>query len=217
MEDKNQTNNKTLIERKNCIEIVSIIIMSIATVAAAWSSSQAAKWGGEMVINFNQASEKRTESVRASLTAGQLTNLDIFLFNEWLVATYEEDEELADFYLDRMRNDFRPAFDAWLASKPLKNPDAKPSPFSMQEYTIPEFERAIHLEQEASQLIEIGMENNQQSDEYIANTVIMASVLFFAGISTRFKKYSAQVIMIIFSLGLLMYGVYHIIIYPVSF
>jgi hypothetical protein len=217
MEDKNQTNDQALIERKNCIEIVSIIIMSIATVAAAWSSSQAAKWGGEMVINFNQASEKRTESVRASLTAGQLTNLDIFLFNEWLVATYEEDEELADFYLDRMRNDFRPALDAWLASKPQKNPDAKPSPFSMQEYTIPEFEQAIHLEQEASQLIEIGMENNQQSDDYIANTVIMASVLFFAGISNRFKKYSAQVIMIIFSLGLLMYGVYHIIIYPVSF
>jgi len=215
MEQEKSTKNQETDDLKRWVELIITIIMSIATVAAAWSSFQAARWGGVMITNFNHAAAKRTDSMRYYLSAGQLTNLDIFIFNEWLVATYEENTDLADFYYQRMRDDFRPALDAWLDSKPLINPDAAPSPFAMVDYSLPELEQSIQLEQEASQLYTEGLAANQQSDDYVANTVILASVLFFAGISTRFKRYSAQIIMIILAAGLLIDAVYNIIAYPI--
>ena len=44
------------------------------------------------------------------------------MFFQWVNATATGDAELADFYTDRFRPEFRPAFDAWLATDPLDRP-----------------------------------------------------------------------------------------------
>jgi len=201
---------------KDMIELLATVIMSIATIATAWSGYQAARWGGEMSVFFNQAGANRTESVRSSINGGQLVMLDMTVFIEWLDAAYREDASLEKFYDERFRDEFIPAFDAWIASDPLENPDAPSSPFSMDEYQVAMIAESIALEEKAAALFQDGMAANQQSDDYIANSVLIASCLFFAGVSTRFKTTVAQLIMIVFGSAMLIYGLYNVFTYPVA-
>ena len=108
-------------------------------------------------------------------------------FSNWLNATATKQDDLAKFYEQRFRPEFKAAFTAWLATKPQENPDAPPSPFAMPEYKLAEIEESERLEQEATATFEQGKSADQQSDNYVLNTVYLASVLVFAGVLSRFR------------------------------
>ena len=197
-------------------EVIVTIVLAFATLATAWSGYQAARWGGVQATAYSQAAALRVESTRASTQAGQLAQVDIGFFINWINAFASEDQQLADFYQDRFRDEFKPAFEAWLATGPIKNPDAPQTPFTMPEYKISLAEKANQLELEAEETFAKGTEANQISDKYILTTVILASVLFLGGIATRFKAMSARWVIIIFSLAILTYGIANIISYPIE-
>jgi hypothetical protein len=112
-------------------EIISAIILGIVTIATAWSGYQAARWGGVQSTLYSRAGALRTESTRASTQAGQLMQIDIGLFTNWINAYASDNRPLTDFYEKRFRQEFKPAFEAWLATDPANNPDAPASPFAM--------------------------------------------------------------------------------------
>ena len=197
-------------------EVIATIVLAIATLATAWSGYQAARWGGEQATSYSQAGALRTESTRSSTQAGQLAQIDIGLFTNWINAFAAGDQRLTDFYEARFREEFKPAFEAWLATEPVSNPDAPSSPFSMPEYQINKAQEADQLEAEAEAEFAKGTEANQISDEYILNTVILASVLFLGGIASKFKAMSARWVIIVFSLAILVFGLYNIFTYPIS-
>lgn len=58
-------------------------MLAIATVLTARAGFQAAKWSGVQAINFNEAGANRTESARASTTAGQLGTIDVTTWLTW--------------------------------------------------------------------------------------------------------------------------------------
>lgn len=62
------------------------------------------------------------------MLVGQDRLFDVSLFNEWLDATYNDETGLAGAYEKRFRPEFRPAFEAWLATDPFDNPNAPPGP-----------------------------------------------------------------------------------------
>jgi hypothetical protein len=159
-------------------EVIVTVILALATLATAWSGYQSARWGGEQSTKFSMAGALRTESTRASTKAGQIAQVDIGLFTNWVNAFAVGYQELAEFYENRFRPEFEVAFNAWLATDPKNNPDAPETPFSMSEYTISLDLEADRLEQEASKSFQEGSAANQISDDYILNTVILASVLF---------------------------------------
>ena len=61
-----------------------------------------------------------------------------------------------------------------------------------------------------------GAAANETSDKYILNTVFLASVLFLGGIATRFKAMSARWVIILFSLGILIFGLVNLLTYPIQ-
>jgi hypothetical protein len=197
-------------------EVIVTIVLAFATLATAWSGYQAARWGGVQSSAYSQAGALRVESTRASTQAGQLGQVDIGLFINWINAFAAEDQQLADFYQDRFRDEFKPAFEAWLATDPVNNPDSPTTPFSMPEYQLSLAEKANQLEAEAEETFAMGTEANQTSDKYILTTVILASVLFLGGIATRFKAMSARWVIIIFSLAILTYGLVNLLSYPIE-
>jgi glycerol uptake facilitator-like aquaporin len=197
-------------------EVVATIVLALATLATAWSGYQAARWGGEMSTSYSQAGALRTESNRASNQAGQQAQVDIGIFANWINAFAADNQELANFYQDRFREEFVPAFDAWIATDPVNNPDAPSSPFEMPQYKLQLIDESIRLEKEAEATFAAGAEANQISDEYILTTVILAGVLFLAGIASRFKAMSARWVIIIFSLAILVYGLFNILRYPIQ-
>jgi len=197
-------------------EVIATLILALATLATAWSGYQSARWGGEQSTKFSQAGALRTESVRASTTAGQISQVDIGLFTNWVNAFAVDNQILADFYVDRFRPEFAVAFEAWLATDPRNNPEAPKSPFSMPEYTVSQAQEADRLEQEASKTFAEGGAANQTSDNYILNTVILASVLFLAGVQTRIKSVPARMIIVILALLILALGLVNIASYPIQ-
>ena len=197
-------------------EVIATVVLALATIATAWSGYQAARWGGVQSTSYSQAGALRTESTRSSTQAGQIGQVDIGLFANWINAFATDNQELATFYQERFRDDFNIAFEAWLATNPRNNPEAPDTPFSMPEYRISQAEDAARLETEAEEMFAAGSEANQTSDDYILNTVILASVLFLGGLVSRFKAMAARWVIIVFSLAILAYGLYNILTYPIQ-
>ena len=77
-------------------------------------------------------------------------------------------------------------------------------------------EEANRLEDEAAALFQEGTEANQQSDDYILNAVILASVLFLGGIAPRFTWRPIRIGILVLAVLLLALGLYNLITYPVA-
>ena len=196
------------------LDILSAIILSVVAIATAWNGYQAARWSSLAGMRYSQASARRVESTRSSTTAGQLVIIDATLFTNWINAYAVGDEPLLQFYQKRFRAEFVPAFDAWLATDPKNNPQAPPSPFAMPEYKLASSEEANQLEEEASNFFEEGKQAIAHSTDYVLNTVFLASVLFFIGISSRFKWIPLRATILILALAMLIYGMYNLATYP---
>ncbi len=119
------------------------------------------------------------------------------------------------YYEDRFRNEFKPAFEAWLATDPANNPDAPAQPFLMTEYQLASLDEAISLEEEAGALFAEGVVANKTSDNYVFNTVVLAVVLFFAGIATRFEWNPIRWGLLVIGVGLLIYVAYNLLSLPI--
>jgi hypothetical protein len=63
---------------------------------------------------------------------------------------YARDEtELANVYFKRFRAEFKPAVHAWIATRPLRNPDAPLTPLAMPQYRLPADRDAKQLDAKA--------------------------------------------------------------------
>jgi hypothetical protein len=190
------------VKRDRRVELLAAILLSAATVVTAWSAYQATRWSGEQAASYTKASAKRTESVRASTLVNRQILIDVSTFLDWVDATADGDEVRAADIHERMREEFLPAFDTWLVSTPGE--ELPPgTPFTLPEYVSEAQQEADRLEAEASKAFEDGAEANQISDNFVLAAVLLASVLFFAGLAGTFDSLRAQVFLLI--LGAVMF------------
>jgi hypothetical protein len=197
-------------------ETLSAILLGLVTLATAWSGYQAARWSGEQSTLYTDALGLMIDSTRAATEANQLTQVDVALFINYVNAYAAGDEELATFYYDRFRPEARPAVDAWLATQPRINPEAPPGPFQMPEYRVSLAEQAVQLEEQAAHLFERGKVANEYSDDYVLNAVLLASVLFLAGIAPRFDWQPLVVVILVSAAILLVFGLYNLSTLPIQ-
>jgi hypothetical protein len=170
---------------RDWVEIVATVLLSVATVATAWSAYQANRWNGEQAKATSRGNAARIESTRASGLANRQVQIDVALFTQFIDAFAQEQTELADFYRARFRDEFKPAFEGWAATKPRTNPDAPLTPFELPEYRLAANEEAEELEATADEYASEARRNIQRSSNYILGVVLFASALFFAGMSTK--------------------------------
>jgi hypothetical protein len=180
-------------KRAEGVEILATVLLALAAVATAWSSYQASRWNGEQAKAFSRGNAARIESTRASGLADAQTQIDVATFTQWVDAYALEQTELANFYFRRFRAEFKPAVDAWIATRPLRNPDAPLSPFAMPQYKLAAREEADRLEAEAETLSASARTNVQRATNYVLGVVLFAVALFFAGMSTRLRARRLQI------------------------
>ena len=177
------------------IEILTTLLLAVAAVATAWASYQSARWRGEQAKAGGQSIAARVESTRSANVANRQGQIDVALFTQWVDAYARDETELADFYRKRFRPEFRPAFDAWVATRPRINPNAPLSPFAMPEYSLAAAKEADRLEARAGALsVRVGG-YIQRADNYSLSVVLFAVALFFAGLSTRLRRTPGLVIL----------------------
>jgi hypothetical protein len=192
--------------RERTLEIIAALMMSVATLGIAWSGYQAARWSGQQAELFTEASTARSLANRASVLASQERLQDLTNFNRWLELSTVGDTELANLYERRFRDEFRPAFTAWVAQDPLHNLNAIASPLLMPQYKPVDLVKADALELRADRKFEQGKDAIEHADDYVFITVFFAAVLFFAGMSLRFAWPRLRMIVLGFGAVLLAYG-----------
>jgi hypothetical protein len=178
-------------------EIVATVLLAVAAVATAWSSYQAARWNGEQAKTSGRVNAVRADAVRAQGLAEAQTQVDVATFIAWADARVDEDAELATFYEDRFRDEFQPAFDAWLAMDPLVDADAPPTPFALPEYELAAADEADELDAQAERLAAQVRRNIQRGSNYVLGVVLFAVALFFAGMSTKLRGPGTRTAMIV--------------------
>ena len=170
------------------VELLAAVILALATIASAWSAYQSTRWGGVQAEAYAQAGAARAESLRASDLADADLTIDVEYFAIWLDEVGQGGDEQVLALLERaFRPEFEPAFEAWLATDPLINQDGPATPFDMEEYVLAAAQQAEELRTEAEAAAGVAADANQTGDNYVLTTVLFASVLFFAGISSKFS------------------------------
>jgi hypothetical protein len=181
------------------LELWATILLSAATLLTAWSAFQATKWGGVMAIYFSEANAARTDSAASAARASSQRTLDVTVFTSYVEAVAAERTEQQQFIETRFRDEFRPAFGAWVATRPRNNPSAPPTPFAMPEYRLAAERRSAELSALADRRGEQARDANQQGDDYVLLTVVFASVLFFSGIATKLTGRGPQIALLSFA------------------
>jgi len=121
-----------------------------------------------------------------------------------------------DFYRRRFREEFEPAFEAWVATRPLRNPRAPLSPFAMPEYKLEATAEAERLEQQAAASSHEVKRNIQRADDYLLAVVLFAVSLFFAALSTRLHTFDARAALLGLGFVLFLGTVIWLVTQPVS-
>ncbi len=178
------------------MELAATVLLAMATVATAWSGYQSTRWNGEQAKAGARANALRIESAKAADLANAQAGIDVATFTQWANAYAEKNEVLTDFYFERFRKEFRPAVDAWIATRPLKNPNAPLTPFAMRQYHPAARAEQARLEAEAEIYAAEARRDIQRASNYVLGVVLFASALFFGGMSAKLASPRLRVVML---------------------
>jgi hypothetical protein len=151
------------------------------------------------------------------------------MFGDWATSVIEEVQEgtitlpsdgsyeptpgtPSGFIYNRFRDEFRPVVDAWIGTDPVNNPDAPTSPFVMTDdngdplYVLRDRIEADRLAVAADVSAGLARAANQNGDNYVFTMVLFASVLFFAGVSSKLVRIRNRVFVLGFGVVLLFGG-----------
>jgi hypothetical protein len=202
---------------RNWHELIVTVLLVVAALATSWSSYQATRWNGEQAAAAGRTNAIRIEAARADGLARSQTQIDVATFIAWADADRRGETGLAQFYIERFREEFRPAYDAWIAERPFSNPDAPSTPFAMPEYHVESRTEAARLDEDAEATAAEVRTDIQRSSNYILTVVLYAVVLFFAGMSTRLSNSRLRWVMTIAGSVTLFGALAWVITMPVSF
>lgn len=175
------------------LELAATLLLALAAIATAWSTYQSSVWRGKQSEAQSASIAARVESTRQAAVANRQAQVDVALFTQWIDAYAQNEGELASFYRRRFRQEFEPAFNAWIAAKPRENPKAPLSPFAMPQYRLAASTQADALETQAGEFSRQVARNVNRADSYMLAVVLYAIALFFAALSTRLKSRDLRV------------------------
>lgn len=200
--------------RAELIEILEAVLLAIVAVATAWSGYQTARWDGRQARLYGASTKDRALSNKAATRSGQEELYDTSTFSFWLQAKAQGDREAAQLFERRFRPEYRPAFAAWLATDPFRNPKAPAGPILMPQYHNAQAAKAQAYDTRATTAFERGTHARETGDKYLRNTVLLATVLFLTALAQKFKLEGVRISLFAVSAVLLVIALYFVGTYP---
>jgi hypothetical protein len=143
------------------------------------------RWNGEQAKAASRTNAIRIQAARAESLAEAETEIDVATFIQWVDARARDEPDLTAFYFARFREEFKPAVNAWISTRPFTNPDAPLTPFAMPSYRLAATIDAKRLDTEAEASAATVQRDIQRASNYVLGVVLFAVFLFFAGMSTK--------------------------------
>ncbi|HZJ17231.1 MAG TPA: hypothetical protein VFD27_19415 [Chthoniobacteraceae bacterium] len=193
--------------KKRWVEPVTAVLMALATLSTAWCSYQSAAWTrrANRLMNEYNALERRAGVL--TLQGMQSATIHTAMFMQMLAAQQAGNEKLANFYVERFPPDVRKAYDAWLAQNPFENANADPHPFVPTLYEVRGTREAAEAISKAAENLQESRNAGNVSGQYLANTVLFATVLFFASASGKFEQRRVRVTAFMFAVAVFAFAV----------
>lgn len=165
--------------RTDIYEIIATVLLGVATVAIAWSANQSNVWGGSQDKLLAESVRVSNESVDALQVGDSTLQLDQILFVELLIQVDQQDgeiSELSEQILDTMSEEGRSVTEQWIDGETEQ-------PFADEGYQTALYADGEELQAESDDMYAEAVQSNTNGDRYVLASTLMATVLFFAGIS----------------------------------
>lgn len=201
-------------ERKQWVEPVAALLMALATLSTAWCSFESAAWTRQSNRLMNEFNTLERKAGLLSLQGMQQATIQTAMFTEVLAAKQAGNEQLTNFYVERFPPELRKAYDAWLAQKPFENPNADPHPFVPNLYEMRGSREAADASAKAANSQRKAGSAGSISGQYLANTVLFATVLFFANASAKFEQRRVRVVAFAFAVAVFVFAVVRTLMLP---
>ncbi len=208
--EKNGNNAPQSSRLEFTIEILEAVILALVALATAWSGFQAAQWDGHQAELYGEANLLSIKAVSLNTSDGQDHLYNTNVLNAWLNANIQGQKQIAQFYERRFLKEYKIAFDAWIKTDPINNSNAPPGPTYVPGYRSSKMKEASNLSREALSKFDQGTKARGIADDYVLNTVFLATVLVLAAISQRFKIKSIRIGLIVLSFMLLLFDIMNI-------
>jgi hypothetical protein len=196
---------------------VCAIVMAVSSLMTAWCSYQNSKWGGQTGDLAARADKYEREAVALHLDARETRSAYLRLVMEVVDDKLDGREDQAEFYLARFPVELRTAWEKWMTLKPFEKGSAAPAhPFQPEFYTDPFDEKIRMARNAAHQAEDEARITGQTASSYLSNTVLLATVLFFAGTAGKFDQRRVRWASLWFALALFAYAAYRTISLPMA-
>jgi len=208
--------NPTNSPRRKWIEPIVAVLMALTTLCTAWCSYESAAWTRRSngLMNESNALERRAALI--DVQGSQALIIHASMFMQLLAAQHAGNEKLASFYAERFPPDVKKAYEAWLAQKPFENPTADAHPFVPNLYQVRGTVEAAAARSDAATRVAQAREAGNRSGQFLANTVLFATVLFFAGTAGKFEQPRVRLFAAAFGVALFAFAVIRMLLMPAA-
>ena len=184
------------------LELIVVLLLGMTTVGTAWCGFQAARWSGQSTDLTRVASEEHVEGARLFGLATQRITYDSIVVAKYAEAKQEGNTALLTFYRKSVvRPDFLPVLNRWEAG--VKAGRTSVGVFEDKEYLADEFADYNKTVAAAEQASRDSQRAGEVADAYVGTTILLASALFFAGVTSSFRYRPARVLLLIAATGAL--------------
>src|ERR1044071_9407630 len=194
-------------EKKKWVEPVAALLMALATLSTAWCGYESAAWTRQSNRLMNEFNTLERRAGLLAVQGTQQATIQVGMFMQALAAYEAGNQNLLNFYVQRFPPELRNAYDAWLAQKPFENPNADPHPFVPKLYEIRGAQDAAEATQKAAASLQEARKAGETSGQYLANTVLFATVLFFASASGKFEQRRVRIVAFGFATAVFLFAV----------
>ena len=170
--------------------------------------------GKQRLMNESNALERR--AAQNEVHGNQALIVHTAMFMELLAAQHAGNDQLASFYAERFPPDVKKAYEAWLAQKPFENRAADAHPFVPNLYQVRGTAEAAAARADAERRVTAARQAGNRSGQYLANTVLFATVLFFAGTAGKFEQPRVRLFAAAFGVALFVFALVRMLVMPAA-
>jgi len=163
-------------------------------------------------MNEYNALERR--SAVLTIQGLQTASIQVGMFMQMLAAQQGGNEKLATFYRERFPPELRTAYNAWSTQNPFENPNADAHPFVSNLYEARGAREAAEASTKAAANLSESRAAGNLSGQYLANTVLFATVLFFASASGKFEQRRVRIVTFLFAAFVFIFAVTRMVMLP---
>ena len=202
--------------KRKWIEPVVAVLMALTTICTAWCSYESAAWTRVSNRRMNEYNALERRAAQIEVQGNQALIVHTAMFMELLAAQHAGNQQLASFYAERFPPDVKKAYEAWLAQKPFENRAADAHPFVPNLYKVRGTAEAAAARADSVRRVAEARQAGNRSGQFLANTVLFAAVLFFAGTAGKFEQPRVRLSAVAFGVVVFVFAVIRMLLMPAA-